>query len=287
MTQTTDRPLTGILLMNAGIAIWVVHDAISKWLMDSYPVFELLFMRSLVSVPLLMMALRWERGRLNFHTTRLWPLMFRGLLSVASFGLFLFGLKLMSLANAFAIGMSAPLLVAALAGPMLGEPATRRQWAAVWVGFIAVLFMIRPGGDFSMLGAGVMVLSTVFFALSMIMTRLLGRTESAGVMTFYVAMVFLAAGAVCSPFVWVTPTATDLGLMITAGAFSAVAMYCTTQAFRLAPVSLVVPIEYIGLVWAVLIGYLIWHDVPSPPVLVASAVIVISGLYLVISGAKT
>ena len=130
--------------------------------------------------------LRWEQGSFRLRTGRFWMLVLRGLLSVLAFSLFLVGLKLMPLADTFAIFMSAPLLVAALAGPLLKEPATRGQWAAVLVGFAAVLFMVRPGGAIPPLGAFVMMGATACFGLSIILTRSLGRTESASLMTTFV-----------------------------------------------------------------------------------------------------
>ena len=287
MNPPADRPLFGIVMVNVGLFLWVVHDAMSKWLLESYPVIQLMFLRSVCSLPLLLLIMKWEQGRLSFRTNRFWALVFRGLLSVLSFGLFLYGLKLMALGDAFAIGMSAPLMVAALAGPMLGEPPSRRQWVAVLVGFVAMLFMVRPGGAIPFFGAVVMLVSTVFFAFGLIMTRSIGRTEGAGVMTFYVSAVFLVAAGVGVPFVWVATAPVDLFLMVIAGCLSAVALYCTTQAFRLAPVSLVVPFEYTSLVWAVLIGYLVWGDVPAPSVAVGATVIILTGLYLARTEAPT
>ena len=187
----------------------------------------------------------------------------------------------MPLASVFAIGMSAPLMIAALSGPMLGEPPNRQQLIAVLIGFVAVMVMIGPGGDIPLIGAVVMLISTALFSVAMILTRSLGRTESAGVMTFYVSLMFLVAGGLVTPFVWVTPTPADTGLMATAGILSAIALYCTAQACRLAPVSLVVPFEYAGLVWALFVGYLVWSEIPRMSVVLAAVVVVLSGLYLV------
>ena len=244
-------------------------------------------MRSLFSLPIMLLVIRLEHGRIALDTNRFWLLLLRGLLSVGSFSLFLVGLKLMPLASAFAIGMSAPLVVAALSGPLLGERPTRQQLVAVIVGFLAVMVMIRPGGDISLNGAVVMIISTVLFALAIILTRSLGRTESAGVMTFYVSLVFLVAGGLVTPFVWVTPNPVDAGLMAVAGVLSAIALYCTTQACRLAPISLVVPFEYMGLVWALIGGYLIWAEVPGLSVILAAVVVVSSGLYMVRSETRS
>ena len=122
-----DNPTIGIVAFNCGLRLWVVHDAVSKWLIETYPAFEIMFLRSLIALPLIMLIVRWEQGRLDLRSNRFWILVARGFLSVGSFTTFLYGLKLMLLVDAFAIFMSGPLFVAALAGPLLKEPATRRQ----------------------------------------------------------------------------------------------------------------------------------------------------------------
>ena len=277
---SADRVVSGVVLLNAGLFLWVVHDAMSKSLLNRYSVFEILLIRSAAALPIVLMIMRWEQGHLRLHTQRFWALVARGGLGVAGLAFFLFGLKRMPLADTFAIFMSAPLLVAALAGPLLGEPATARQWAAVLVGFIAVLFMIRPGGAIPLLGAMVMLAAVACFALGVILTRALGRTESAAVITVFVMAVFVVAGALVAPFVWTTPSLEDLGLMSGLGVLSGAAMYCTIYAYRDVPPAVIAPFQYTSLVWAVLIGYAVWADVPDPSVAGAAVVVVASGIYV-------
>lgn len=210
----------------------------------------------------------------------------RGLLSVGAFSFFLVGLKLMPLADTFAIFMSAPLLVAALAGRALGEPATPRQWIAVLVGFAAVLIMIRPGGAIPLRGAAIMLASVVCFSGSIIMTRSLGRTESASSMTVFVMSMFVIAGAVMSPFDWTTPTPGDLALTILLGVLAASAMYCTIYAYTNGPPALMAPFQYVSLVWAVVIGYIVWRDVPDISVMLAGVIVVGSGLSVLRTGGQ-
>ena len=260
--------------------LWVVHDAMCKWLADSYHVFELIFLRSAIALPLIFATLRLEQGNLRLRTTRFWPLMLRAVLSLGSFSLFLYGLKLMSLADAFAISMSSPLIVAALSGPLLGEPATRRQWLAVIVGFAAVMVMIRPGGAIPLDGALVMLGATLCYSLGLLSTRSLGRTESASVITVFVMVMFVVAGGAAMPFVWVTPTRSDLGLLSLIAVISAAAMYLTIQGFRIAPPALLAPFQYSALVWAIFIGFVWWGDVPDISIVVASTVVVASGLFV-------
>lgn len=274
------RTTLGILLLNFGLLLLVVHDALGKALTMRYPIFEIIFLRSVFALPLVLLFLRWEQGSIQLRTGRFWMLTARGLLGVGSFSLFLVALKIMPLADTFAIFNSAPLLVAALSGPLLGEPATRRQWIAVLVGFAAVLFMIRSGGAIPLTGAAVMVVSVSCFSLGIILTRSLGRTESASMMTVFAMVIFVIAGGVSIPFAWTTPTVGDLGLMMILGVLAAGGMYCTFFAYKHGPPALIVPFQYLTLVWAVLIGYVIWRDVPDLSVVAAGVVVVGSGLFV-------
>jgi drug/metabolite transporter (DMT)-like permease len=114
----------------------------------------------------------------------------------------------------------------------------------------------------------------------MILTRRLGSTESAGAMTFYSALVFLTVGLIVAPFSWIPLTPIGMLLMAATGLLAGSAQYCLTEAFRIAPPSLVAPFEYTSLLWAMLFGFLVWGDVPTALVLVGAAVVIISGTYV-------
>jgi len=176
--------------------------------------------------------------------------------------------------------MSAPLLISALSAPLLKEPVGFRRWMAVLVGFSAVLVMVRPGGDIDPTAALLVMASVITYAFAMILTRRLGSTESAGAMTFYAALVFLAVGLIAAPFTWVQPTRFAFLLMAATGLLAGSAQYCLTEAFRIAPPSVVAPFEYTSLLWAMLFGFLVWGDVPTMLVLVSASVVIASGIYV-------
>lgn len=275
-----DNTPLGVALMSLAVLVWVVHDAVSKWLLQDYPLFQVLLMRSIFSLVPIVAVLFREQSFAGLHKAPVWKLVGRGCLGAISFGLFLAALTLMPLADIFAIVMSAPLLIAALSVPLLQEPVGLRRWVAVLIGFAAVLFMVRPGGGMSLPGALLVVGSVVFYALTMIATRVLGRRATAGTMTFYSSLVFLAIGLVGAPFVWVDPTPFAMMLMVTTGLLAGCAQYSMTQAFRIAPPAVVAPFEYTSMVWAMILGFLIWGDIPTAGVLISSGVIVLSGIYL-------
>jgi drug/metabolite transporter (DMT)-like permease len=258
----------------------VLHDAISKWLMQDYSIYQVLLLRTIFSLLPILIVLRHEGGVVRVRDARVWVCLGRGCLAVASFALFLAALPLMPLADIFALVMSAPLLISALSALVLKERVTFRRWVAISIGFFAVLVMVRPGGDVITPGALLVVGSVVVYSFLMILTRRLGSTESAGSMTFYSALVFLAVGLIAAPFSWIRPTPIGMLLMAATGLLAGSAQYCLTEAFRIAPPSLVAPFEYTSLLWAMLIGFLVWGDVPTTLVLVSGAVVIVSGIYV-------
>jgi drug/metabolite transporter (DMT)-like permease len=276
----TDNSKLGVLLMSLAAFLWVLHDAISKWLLQDYSIYQVLLLRTVFSLLPIVIVLRHEGGIVRLRGARVWVCLGRGCLAVACFVLFLAALPLMPLTDIFAIVMSAPLLISALSALVLKERVTFRRWVAILIGFAAVLVMVRPGGDVVSPGALLVVGAVVVYSFTMILTRRLGSTESAGAMTFYSALVFLAVGLIAAPFSWIWPTPIGMLLMAATGLLAGSAQYCLTEAFRIAPPSLVAPFEYTSLLWAMLFGFLVWGDVPTALVLVSAAVVIISGIYV-------
>jgi drug/metabolite transporter (DMT)-like permease len=275
-----DNPRLGILMMVVACGVWALHDAASKWLASDYSVFQILLMRSLFAlVPILLLAQR-QAGLRALRSRRVRAMLGRGALGVTSFTLFLVALPMMPFADVYAIVMAAPLFITALSSLMLREHVGWRRWAAVLVGFAAVVVMVQPEGGIVPEAAALLIGSVLFYALAMMATRRLGRYERATTMSFYSGLLFLAVGAASAPFVWIAPSFADFALMAATGLLAGVAQYCMTQAFIVAPPATVSPFEYTTMVWAVLLGFLVWHDFPSWIVLGGSVVIVGSGLYV-------
>jgi drug/metabolite transporter (DMT)-like permease len=266
--------------MSLAAFLWVLHDAISKWVMQDYSIYQILLLRTVFSLLPILIVLRHEGGYVRLRDARAWVCLGRGCLAVACFVLFLAALPLMPLTDIFAIVMAAPLLIAVLSALVLKESVGFRRWMAILVGFSAVLVMVRPAGGVSPPGALLVVGSVVTYSFAMILTRRLGSTESAGAMTFYSALVFLAVGLIAAPFTWIQPTPTGMLLMAATGLLAGCAQYCLTEAFRIAPPSVVAPFEYTSLLWAMLLGFLVWGDVPTTLVLVSAAVVIVSGIYV-------
>lgn len=281
-TMTEERANSlGAIYMLGAILAFSVMDATIKWLAVTYPVMHLVFFRNFFAfIPIgLMLAAR--KDRLAALRTRNWRgHALRTFLGLSAMIMFFFSFKLLPLAEVVAISFSAPLFITALSVPLLGEKVGPRRWAAVVVGFIGVLVIVRPGTDLFQPVALLPLAASVFLALSMIQVRRLTRTETNIALMTYVT----AAGALLTvgflPFGWISPSAWDWLLIVGIGIVGGGAQYLLTQAFRHAPAALIAPLEYSGILWAGGFGYVLFQEIPDAWVFVGSAIVIASGLYI-------
>ncbi len=276
-----DKPLQGIALIVVAVGIWALHDAAAKWYAAFYPVFVILFWRSLFgALPILLLAAR--QGGLQRMPARLHLLcLLRGTAGFAAFASFVFALPLMPLADALAVAMAAPISITAAAAFVLKEPVGPHRWGAVLVGFAAVLFIVRPGGHIPLEGAVLLLVSILLFTTAMMMTRRLGRVVTTASLAIYTAAAFVVLSAVGAAFSWAVPSWQDGLVLAAVGLMAGLAQYAMTAAFRIAPPAVLAPFEYTGLVWGIVLGVALWNEWPSADVAAGAAVIVASGLYIV------
>ena len=294
-----DRPLHGIGLILVGASVFPVQDVLIKGLSGDYPVLEIVFVRSLVSLGLFAWLLWREHDSATFPLQQPGLHAVRGSLGLLSFTSYYMAIAALPLATVTAVAFAAPLFVTALSALVLGEPVDGRRWRAVLVGFVGVLVVLRPGVAAFEPAALLAVLSALCYAISQTITRHLGRTDSGATIvltsTLVAAVVAAASGLVAGggdrgtglhpslAFLvrgWVLPPWGALGRMALCGLISGVGIYCLTQAYRVAPASTVAPFEYIMIGWAVLWGYVFWGDVPGPATLTGVATTVAAGVYV-------
>jgi drug/metabolite transporter (DMT)-like permease len=205
----------------------------------------------------------------------------RSILLLGSTLLNFFALRYLQLDQALAIVFSTPFFVAILSGPVLGEWVGWRRWAAICVGFVGVLLVARPGFGGIHPAALISLAAAVFYAAYTISTRLLARTDSNETTLFYSNLVGAVVMLPVVPFVWTTPSdPLVIGLMIVCGAFGSVGHYLLIIAHRLAPPAVLAPFIYTQLVWVIILGYLVFNDLPNEWTLAGAAIVVASGLYM-------
>ena len=274
--------MRGIVAMLVAIAFFAVMDAQLKLLAGHYGPMQVAFLRGVTSLPfvLLPVLLRGRLARLRPVNVRLH--LMRGLLSVVMLGSFIFAVRESSLATTYSIFMCAPLVVAALSAPMLGERVAGAQWGAIAAGLAGVLLMIAPrgGGEWVSLGALAAVVAVATYSLSVVTLRLLSRTDTTESMVFWFSVLLsVGAGLLAIP-AWVPLNLDHWPLFVGVGVTGVLGQHFITEAFRHAPAAVVVPFEYTALLWGVALDFVIWRVLPGAVTLAGGTIVIGAGLYL-------
>ena len=280
--MTADRPLHGISYFCIAILLTAVVDANSKYLTQEMHALQITWGYFVgIAVCVLGYAIvRRLPGREIYGTKRAPLQALRGALLVMTISSLFAGLKYMPLADVTAITFSAPLIIAALSGTILGEQVGIHRWSAVLVGLGGILIVIRPGGDVVQWAVVLPLISAVGFATFQMTTRLLARTEPTFVTLFHTSMGTVLLSSVMVVFVWAPLDLRQAAYLFGIGVLGAGAHLCFIRSFEAAQASLLAPFNYTKLVWVVGLGYLMFGDVPAPHVLLGSAIIIASGLYV-------
>lgn len=271
--------LRGIMITLAAMLTFGLMDAASKYLSTRYPTVQVVWLRYVFTIPLLLATLA-PRGLPGFVRSRRPVLQIaRGLLLVTEIGLVVWCFGQLPLADIHAVLALTPLVVTALSVPMLGEPVGPRRWAAVAVGFVGVLVILRPGFGVLHPAALVALLAVLLYALYQVMTRIVGRADAAETTLLWQLVIGAVVLTAIVPFFWRPPEPGHWPLFALLAVLGGVGHFCMIRAFQLAPAVVLQPFSYTLLLWAVVIGYLGFGDLPDAWTVLGGAVIVAAGTY--------
>lgn len=276
------RPGRGIAMMLAALFCFALLDATSKHLSQTFSVPLLVWARYTFHFLLMVVFLApSRRGRL-LATTRPLLQVVRALLLVGVTGFAMAAFRIMPLAETTAILFVTPLFVALLAGPLLGEKVGRLRWAAVAAGFAGMLLIARPGGALLGEGIALCLAAAACYALYQIQTRQLSPTEDTVTMVFYTALVGTVAMSLALPWIWggPTPTALDAAMIASLGIYGGTGHFLLIGAYRHATASTLAPLGYVQLIWATLLGWLVYDALPDTTTVAGMAVIAAAGVVL-------
>ncbi len=274
-----------VLGMLAGLGAFFMFtcmNAFAKLLAEQHSVFEIAFYRNLIALlPFLVLIFGFGRRDLLVVHSQPRKVGGRAVLGTLTLAMTFTSYSLMPMADTTAFLFSASLFVPVLAVLFLGEPVGPWRWSAVAIGFAGVLVMLRPSGDLYLLGAGVALVTALMQAVLQIILRQIGRTERPETVSFYFFLIGTVLMALPLPFVAVRPTAAELPLLAGVGLTGAAAQWLLSTAFRHAPAVVVTVFNYSGIVWATLLGWLIWNDWPLPRVFAGAAIVIVSNLLII------
>jgi drug/metabolite transporter (DMT)-like permease len=270
--------LAGIALMLLSIFMFSFGDAMGKFLVGTYSVGQLLFLRACAAL-LLLSPMIWTQRHQFLHPERPRLQLFRVVLSTLEVAAFFLATVYLPLADVITYYLAGPIFVTAMSAIFLREKVGWRRWTAILVGFCGVLIALRPSAQTVSLPALIALGGSLSFATLMLITRSLRKTPDIVMASSQFVGTFLL-GAVLSAFNWVPPTPGSLVIFAAAGLISVTALFCVNRSLKLAPASVVVPYQYSMIVWAVIFGFVVFGDVPEIATIVGAAIIIGAGFYI-------
>jgi drug/metabolite transporter (DMT)-like permease len=295
----TNSNVKGILFLVLSMLIGSLQAVAVKWIGGNYSVLEIVTFRSLVALPITVLFFRLEGKQGLPTTTQHMTQYVRGLFLFLSYTTFMMGLAALPLADVEAIRFSGPLMITILSVVLLGEKVELPRWLALIVGFAGILLIVQPGSTNFNEGSLFILISVLFYALTVIFTRKLNATDSSATMAYYSVWVYLVSAFVFSPLAaavgeipnahpsiaflfhaWTIPSLLDLFIMSGLGLIWAAWAYFATRAYSTAQASVIAPFEYLSLPINVMWGFAIWREIPTALTWAGAALTLLSGMFI-------
>jgi drug/metabolite transporter (DMT)-like permease len=269
-----------VVLMLASVVCFSILETTGKYLSQYYPVLEVVWARYTVHVVLMLIFLAPRLGRSLVRTRQPGGQLVRATLLLGSTVCNLFALSRLPLAEVKAISFVSPLLVTMFAVWLLHEKVSLSKWIAVIVGFLGILFIVRPGSHMVSWAASLALGNALCYSLYQIMTRRFSEDENPLTTLFYSALVGCVVLSFMAPWIWVWPAAGHIGFFLLIGVAGALGHFMLIKALEIERASVLSPLGYTQLIWVTLLGFLIFGQLPDGHAVVGMAIIVGSGLYV-------
>ena len=273
-------PVSGILCMMGGALALTINDGMAKYLTETYPVGQVMALRGTFILCLLIFLFISARKKLNLKIYSWRNNFYRAAAMTGSTFCFITGLSYLPIADAIAIAFAAPLLTTLLAVFCLGERVGLHRWLAIFFGFIGVIIIVQPTDDAFKVAALAPLGAAFFGAIRDVITRKITSSESSFTILLTSMFLITLAGYLTFPLGWSEFQVEHIWLFLCSSILVGVAQYLMIEAFRLGEVGLISPFKYSSLLWAVIIGFIVWGDIPGYFVLVGATILIISGVYL-------
>lgn len=280
MSDTT-APRAGhaIALMILAMCLMASMDATSKWLVEDLAIPQILLVRFGIFL-IVALALAGRRGfARTIRSERPGLQIIRSVVMLAEITVFIWAFSLLPLADVHAIAAISPLMATALAVPLLREKVSWHRWCAVVIGFIGVLIIVRPGSGVMGWAALVPLLAAFLWALLQVLIRKVGLEDSVETTALYSAAIAVVVMALFAPFTWQAPTPEQWGLLVLTGSLGSAGLLVLFKALQLGAASALQPFSYSMVLWATVLGFLIWGHFPDAWTLTGVAIVVAGGLY--------
>jgi drug/metabolite transporter (DMT)-like permease len=280
-----DTTLIGVGFMILAMLIFVSVNVLLKLCQQPYPITQIVFFRFFFAMTPCLLMIHKQRSWTDLRPKALpWHIV-RGLGGVISLSCLFSSIQLLPFADATVLMFTATLFMTGLASTLLGESIGYKRTLAVLIGFLGIIAIAQPGAlhEGALLGIVCGITSAILEAVILLHNRILTRIEANTTIVFYYALTASCTCAMTLPFVWVTPTLQDWGILILLGLGGGLGQYYQTMAYRYAPAMVLAPMLYSAMIWSVLYGILLFNETPTIGFLVGSILIVGSGLYVLLA----
>ena len=279
LARHLDGNIRGIILMLLSTVCYSLLHALIRGMSNELHPFELAFFRNLFG---LVVVLPWfiRYGLTPLRTKRFGLHSVRAILNAVAVLAYFYALSIVPLADATALAFTAPIFTTVLAIVFFRELVGFRRWIAILIGFLGAFVVLRPGFETVNVGQMMVLVYSLFFATALIVTKILGRTESSVTIVAYVALLMVPMSAIPASFVWETPSLAQLGVMLIMGLLGTSAQLLMTEALKQGETHVVMPFDFLKMIWAVLIGFLIFQEQPNPYTWVGATMIFCSAAYI-------
>ncbi|HEY0421097.1 MAG TPA: DMT family transporter [Acetobacteraceae bacterium] len=279
----TDRIGLGIALGALAYSLFSFHDAAKKYLVGFLPVWQVLFFRSLTIVLGCLVVGRGELLARVLATPLKRALAARGALTLSAWLCYYSAAKTLPLAQLLTLYFAGPIITTLLAIRLLGERVTRGRWVSLGLGFLGVLLASDPFGLRLSLATGLVLIAACLWGYAVVLMRQIARREPSLLQMFVQNLFFLLATGVLCFASWQQPTGLQLLLLLSVGVLGGVGQFALFETARMVPAAVMATVEYISLVWAFLLGYLVFGDIPAWPVVAGAGLILLAGVLLVLT----
>jgi drug/metabolite transporter (DMT)-like permease len=282
ITHTSNAARNGVLIMLLGMLMFSLNDVMGKWLVATYSVSQLMTIRSLAALVVLIPFFVKRGWRRLIKVERPWLHGMRSLLFAVDASAFYFAVAYMPLADTMTYWLAAPIYVAAASPLLLGEHVGWRRWTAILIGFAGVVIALEPSRDSFSLPALIALVGSAAFAFALLLGRTLRATPDTTLIFWQLsgALIFSLVGVGANPGGWAPMDMQALLCLSLLGIVAMLAHILVSRSLKLADAATVVPLQYTLLFWAVVFGWLFFGDTPRWTVILGSALIVASGLFI-------
>lgn len=274
--------LKGVLFALLGFAIFSTHDAVIKHLGAFYMPFQILFFSVLLAFPFATLMLLSDREPDTLRPHHPGWVVARTIAGVVTGSAAFYAFSVLPLAQVYAFIFAAPLLITILSIPILGEKVGLHRWAAVVMGLVGVLIVLRPGAEPMTLGHISGLIAAAGSATVSVITRKVGRSERAAVLMLYPMMANVVLMGAILPFVYKPMPIEHLGLLAVVAALGFSGGLCTIAAYRFGDAAVIAPMQYSQIIWGSAFGFLFFAEVPDSATGIGAGVIIMAGLYVVL-----